>query len=434
MTFIPTDEQWADIQRVVPGAGYLYQNVDLAASFGVSEATIRRVRQSPRRAVSAPQAPAAGPLGAAGAVIDPDGTRTVTSPPMSSGLATVQDAEAYLRERWNLPADVWGVKPITVNEWEANAGGGVVMTLGQVKGTFYPLAGLEAILPAPARWSGRTFPRGRDILRGHYRIMVVGDDQAPYNDAPLHVATCMALRELQPERIAHIGDLCDYTNISRHPDHAVVKASVDECTQAGVDILVGMREAAPNAHFQILAGNHDIRPLSELLQRAERMADIHCAALPGDEHARPRLLDLRALWRLDDLGIEYVEDDRGWRHGQLDLIPGPRGLAAVHGDLTGKNVALNTLASVGRSVICGHTHRPEIVHQWNPTIGFEMRGMVIGAQCAVRGAKRFPTFVARDKWLQGGALVTVFADGEWSAERMRWNGSSLFVAGQRFTP
>lgn len=368
-----------------------------------------------------------------------EGSATVVTAPSSDPLSTTPDAIRALILENGLDPDEWTVVSATLNKWEALGaavnGENPTKTLRQVKVSLRSLVDIIALLPAPAAWTGPKFdPKQRNkALKRTWQIVVTADDQAPYHNEPLHVATCMALRELQPVRVAHLGDLCDYTNISRHADHAKIKAGVDTCTQSGVDILVGEREAAPDAEFDILAGNHDIRPMAELLNRAERMADIHCAMLPG-ETFRKKVLDLRRLWRLDDLGINYVEDERGWQHGELDLVPGPRGLAAVHGDRTGKNVALNTLESVGRSVLMGHTHRPESVYQWNPTIGFEMRAMVIGAQCAVRGDKGFPTFATRDKWLQGGALVTVHGDDEWTAERMRWNGESLFVGGHRWTP
>lgn len=430
----PTDEQTAALSDVAR------THTELAAEYGVSEATIRRAREARRlgrkeaaRVLDAPPH-GGGPLGTPGVTKDADGVTTATSKPLQG----VVDAEAYLRERWNFPADRWHCMSAIGNEWQGGDGEGGTTTYCQVKGSFRPIADIRAIVPEAASWTGPRFPLG---ARGAYgpaglcQIVVVGDDQAPYQDEALHAATCAMLRDIQPAKVAHIGDLCDYTNISKHKDHAVTKAEVDDCTQAGVDILVAMREAAPDAEFQILAGNHDIRPLAELLLRAERMANIHCARLPG-ETERERVLDLRKLWRLDDLGIEYVEDDRGWEHAEIDLIPGPRGLAAVHGNLTGRNVAMRTLEKVGRSVIMGHTHQPESVYSWNRTIGFEMRAMVIGAQCEVRGGggKSFPTFAARDGWAQGGALVTVHPDGEWHAERMRWTGDALLVGRDRYTP
>lgn len=377
------------------------------------------------------------PLGAASRV-DTDAGSTVTSPPISREIIDAAGgAEAYLRARWGFPVDEWHCVSATGNEWLSQKAGGDTLLLGQVKGTFRKVADLAAILPAPAQWAG---PKYRGLRAAHvdtesYQIVVVADDQAPYHDEALHAATCNLLRLVRPAEVAHIGDLCDYTNISKHKDHAVTKADVDECTQAGVDILVGMREAAPAARFRILAGNHDIRPLSELLLRAERMADIHHGRLPG-ETGRRKVLDMRELWRLNDLGIEYVEDPRGWEHAEIDLVPGPRGLAAVHGYLTGANVAKRTLERVGRSVLMAHTHGPEFYSEWNKTIGFEMRAMVIGCQCEVRGegGKSFPTFAPRDGWLQGGARVTVHADNEWTVERIRWNGESLFVGRDRYTP
>lgn len=414
-------------------------HADLARAFGMSDMPIRRWRTKNRweRSTEAavPQAAEQAPVAVAGRKDSADES-VVTSPPvLAADVRAAGGAEAYLRTYWDFPASDWHCVSATGNQWEGPRAGGAVVTYAQVKGTFRPIKALVNIIPRPAEWTGPTFetwPAPKPLAA--HQIVVVADDQAPYHDEALHRATCSMLRALQPARICHIGDLCDYTNISKHKDHQVVKAAVDECTDAGVAILAAMRAAAPYAHFQILPGNHDIRPFSELLLRAERMSGIHCGRLPGEAEAPP-VLDMRRLWRLDDLGIEYVEDERGWEHAELDLVPGPRGLAAVHGWLTGNNVAARTLDAVGRSVVMGHTHRPEIVYQWNNTLGFEMRAMVIGAQCEVRGGggKRFPTFVPRDGWLQGGALVSVYGDGEWEVERMRWNGESLFANGERFT-
>lgn len=416
----------------------------IAELVGRSEMTVRRARVRLDIAPSAktPAQPQVSGAEKTGLTVDhSEGAATIVGKPSDSDDTSEDRVNELIQENGLDPAE-WAVVSVTLNKWDALCaavdGVNATKTMRQVKVSLRSIVDIMAVLPAPAAWTGPKFTPARSRhpfarVSSTWQIVVTADDQAPYHNEPLHIATCMALRELQPRKVAHLGDLCDYTNISKHADHALIKADVDTCTQAGVDILVGEREAAPDAEFQILAGNHDIRPLTELLNRAERMADIHCAKLPG-ETMRERVLDLRKLWRLDDLGIEYVENARGWMHGELDLVPGPRGLAAVHGDRTGKNVALNTLESVGRSVLMGHTHRPESVYQWNPTIGFEMRAMVIGAQCAVRGDKGFPTFATRDKWLQGGALVTVHSDGEWTAERMRWNGESLFTHGHRWTP
>lgn len=403
----------------------------LAAEFGCSTMPIRNWRR--RNNVAAQPAgrpPAGGPLGTPG-ISSHDGEHTVTSPPLEGGLQT-RDAEGYLRERWGFPADRWICVSAVGNEWQGQKAGGESVTFAQVKGSFRPVADIAAILPAPGACKPQTRKVGR--LRGisSHKIVVLSDHQAPYTDDALHAATLAMIENVEPARVAHIGDLCDYTNISKHRDHATIKAAVDECTQAGVDILADLRRAAPNAQIEILEGNHDVRPLTELLGRAERMAGIRSGDL-YDGKGREDILSLRRLWRLDDLGIELVTDERGWQHAELDLVPGPTGLAAVHGWLTGPTVAGNTLNKVGRSVILGHTHRPEHVFRWSQQLKVEQQAVVVGCQCAVRGVKSFPTFVARDNWLQGPAVVTVHRDGEFVIERARWNGDSLFVGADRYS-
>ncbi len=407
-------------------------HVDAADLVGTSEASVRRWRRANGVASAVrPAAAPAAPLGKAG-VTTTDGVSTATSEVLEGGLQT-HDAEGYLRERWGFAAEKWLCVSAVGNEWQGQRAGGEVVTFAQVKGSFRPIHDITALIPAPAEF--RPLPPIKRVKHhaGGYTCLVLSDHQAPYHDEALHAATLALIKDVRPGRIAHIGDLCDYTNISKHRDHAVVRADVDDCTQAGVDILRSLRDAAPDARIQILAGNHDIRPLSELLLRAERMAGIRAGDL-YDGKGREDILSLRRLWRLDDLGIELAEDPRGWEHAELCLVPGVRGLVAAHGWLTGANVAARTLEKVGRSVIIGHTHRPEHVFKWSQQLQCEQQAVVVGAQCEVRGGKNFPTFVARDGWLQGPALVTVYGPEEFAIERCRWSGDSLYASGMAYTP
>lgn len=410
----------------------------LAAAFGCSVMPIRRRRQEIgwTPATRTVALPVKGPLGTPGMTTSQNGLVTATSEPIRGGLADVLDAETYLRERWNLPADEWIVSPaVTVNEWEANVGGGVLATLGQVKGSFRKVTDLADVLPRPAVWTGPRRPwLGKETSGGAFQIVVTSDHQAPYHNEAKHAAMCAMLRSLQPARIGYIGDLCDYTNISKHADHAVVKAAVDECTDAGVSLLEDMREAAPDARFEILAGNHDIRPFSELLLRAERMAGIRSGNLRNSPGRT--LVNFRELWRLDELGIELVEDPRGWQHAELELVPGPRGLVAWHGYLTGDHVAEKSLKQRGVSSIVGHTHRAEHIFKWSNELRCVQQAAVCGASCEARGGggKIFPTFAPHDRWTQGDIVVTVHPDGEFVIEHARWTGDSLILGNRRWAP
>lgn len=412
---------------------------ELAEEFGCSIEPVRRRRRELGWGGPAPAqtvAPVKGPLGTPGLTTAENGTVTVISAPIRGGLADVVDAEAYLRERWNLPVAEWIVSPAaTVNEWEANVGGGVLATLGQVKGSFRKITDLAAVLPRPAEWKGPRRARGKIARHGSpHQIVLTADHQAPYHNEPLHAATCAMLRTLRPARVCHIGDGPDYTNISKHADHAVVKATVDECTDAWVAILEDQREAAPDAAFSILEGNHDVRVFTEQLLRAERLAGMRSGNLRNSP-GKP-MVDFRVMWRLEELGIELVEDPRGWQHAELELVPGERGLVAMHGYLTGDHVAAKSLAQRGRSVVVGHTHRREHVFKWSKELQCEQQAAVCGASCEARGGggKNFPTFAPHDRWTQGAVVVTVHPDDEFVIDHARWNGDSLILGAQRWTP
>lgn len=404
----------------------------LAAEFGCSTMPIRNWRRrhgitSAGQRVAAP----ASPLGTAGTHTTDDGVVTATSEPLCGG---VQDAESYLRERWGLPVDTYALLSVTGNEWQGPVSGGGVATYGQVKGTFRKIADIQSFLPKPAVY--RKLPRPR-VLRApaatSWQMVLLADHQAPYHDEALLAAQVAMAADLQPRRIGHLGDLCDFTDISKHRDHAVVNAKVNECIQAGHDILRALREAAPHAEFELLWGNHDVRPFTELLGRAERMADIRCADMgDGDREA---LVSLERALRLPELGIKAVTDSRGWDHAELDIVPGSRGLSGRHGWLTGKNVAARTLEKVGRSVVVGHIHRPEHVYSWSKQLHCEQQAVVVGCSCEVRGGgnKHFPTFVPEDDWLQGAALVTVWPDQEFTIELARWTGDSLVIGSRRWS-
>jgi hypothetical protein len=409
----------------------------LARAFGMSDMPIRNWRKANgwSKGGGAPKAPLTNPLGTPGRVDTPDETTVTGRPVLQAAVASAGGAEPYLRATWNLAAEDWYCTSATVNQWEGPQAGGGVVIYAQAKGSFRPVKALADLIPSPAVWTGPRYggwARHDAPFGGSFNAIVMGDHQAPYIDEALHAATLRMIEAVEPEELVHLGDLCDYTTISRHRDHAYVKAEVDACTQSGVDILASIRAAAPDARFRIIPGNHDVRPLTELLARAERMAGIRCAKLPGEE-SRDELLNLKALWRLDDLGIELCDDPRGWDHAEVELVPGPRGLVVIHGYLTGNNVAGRTLDKVGRSVIMGHTHGPEHVYQWCKPLGIEQQAVVIGCQCAVRGeSHHFPTFAANDTWLQGPALVTVHDDGEFAIERARWTGKHLIVGSERF--
>lgn len=364
-------------------------------------------------------------------VVLKNGEAIATGDPLADGLKS-RDAEGYLRERWGLPEDEWVNVSVTVNEWQGPKAGGEVVTFAQAKGTFRKLADVQLVSPAthvPELVRPKPVRRATDAPRV---FIVEGDHQAPYFDPALDAAATAMVADLQPEHHVFLGDLMDFPTISRHADHPAAMATVRECLEAGYGVLRRRAEAAPNAKRHLLKGNHDWRLESELLLRAERMAYI----TPVGE-TEPAL-SLRRLLHLDALGVELVEDARGWEHAEVELIPGPRGLVVRHGWITGANTAKRSLEKRGRSLMVGHGHGREHYFSWDPSAETERQATMVGTMSRVRGGGgddlHFPNFATCDDWLQGLATVTVWPSGRFVIEHARWEDGALYWRDRAWRP
>lgn len=340
------------------------------------------------------------------------------------------DIATLIRER-GLDPDEWIVTSTTLKEWDALTKAEPGETNGQRRLRYWTVTLARAphlilALPAvhvPVVKRSRVGPPASEKP---VTIVVEGDHQIPYHDPKLHIASVEMLRTLaKKHRLAehvYLGDLGDYPTISRHPDHPAAMAAVNDVTQGSYDVLREKAEATPNIRRRKLKGNHDWRVEGELLARAERMYGIK----PADTAAGPELpaLSLRRLLHLDALGIELVEDPRGWQHGEVELISGMRGLVVRHGWLTGENTAKKSMLKRGRSMIVGHTHGREHTFWWDPSAEVERQGVVAATMSHARNPV-FPHFAVCDNWLQGSVVVTVWPDKAFQIEHARWDGKNL---------
>lgn len=376
---------------------------------------------------------------AAGGVRLDDDTVTVTTP--AAANAQLGDYAAMLRERGLDPAD-WTVVSVKANEWDAMTsdkatGDNRVVRMGQWTITLKPAAHRILAMPAVHVPSVKRTSVGPPPSERPETIVVEGDHQVPYHDPALHLASLHMLRDLaKKHRLAEhvfLGDTADFPTISRHDDHPAATAPPQEVIQGTYGLLREKAEAAPNVRRRKLKGNHDWRLESEQLKRAERLYGIAPAQRWEDLQPECPALHLNRLLHLPELGIELVEDPRGWEHAEVELVPGPRGLVVRHGWLHGAKTAENSLRKRGRSIIVGHIHRREQVFVWDPSMGCERVGVVAGTMSLVRN-ERYPHYTTLDNWLQGCVLVTRWPDGDFVVEHAHWNGEQLRWHDQSWRP
>lgn len=193
-------------------------------------------------------------------------------------------------------------------------------------------------------------------------IIALPDFQIPYHDPALTRLFVRFIGEVQPAAVIHVGDFIDEPEPSRWN-----KGSAGEYAGTLADSFETARQwirdlrAVYDGPFSLKIGNHD-RRVTEYIRR-------YAPALECFDEMR-----LESLLRADEYGVKV-------EHGIFDVAPG---WVCAHGDEGGFSskageTAMKLAESIGKSVVCGHTHRAALLaksHGYNgrtrPLYGLEV--------------------------------------------------------------
>ena len=284
-------------------------------------------------------------------------------------------------------------------------------------------------LPELAGWKPLPKPKARKTA-GVKTAVVCGDQHAPHHDKTLHALFCRYLADEQPDLIEINGDLLDFADISRHRQMPKSGPSgeyqytntVNECLQAGFNILYDYRKAAPNAQIRMQFGNHTQRLYFALVDNLKGLYDI--TAAEDDVPA----LSLRRLLRLDELHVELVEKD--WEQAKTRVN---RRLTVLHGHSTSKNPGQKMLNDLTGSTLQGHSHRISLNYRTSHDLddGAETRlAGECGCMCEIEGGLDY----ARDPdWQAGFMIVKHWSDDDFTvAPAIYLPGRLLIPDGRRY--
>ncbi len=355
-----------------------------------------------------------------------DDAEAQTEPATSKPV--LDDPDAMLRQR-GLEPDHWEITHVTVNEYQGPASAEHSEKTGQTSITYYQTKftcrkrnpDTQLI---PARVDGINYSTLFRDTRAHEReakrklVVLVGDQQAPFQDEKLHKLFCSWLAQNVPHEGVLMGDTVDYPDVSKHREKPEVSRTLKQCNDSGYDMLRDYVEHSPATNWTKIAGNHDIRIDHYVIEKAPAL--INLSRANSDE----RILAVEYLLRLDELGIEYVKPPQdNWQLGQVNVT---NQLAARHGWLAKKGAgatALATLETLGYSVVVGHTHRQGKVYKTvhdimgNPKT---VTGVETGCMCRLDLGHA----VSPD-WQQGFATATVEPDGSFNLELATYDGATL---------
>jgi len=174
--------------------------------------------------------------------------------------------------------------------------------------------------------------------------LVVSDIQHPYEDKQMVSKVLAVASDMQPDQIVFVGDVIDFTEVGRWTK---AKAGEYEPTlqrnlDGTRDILSAFRDAAPAAVIRYSRANHE--------DRLEKYIADYAPALRTLRDVR-----IESLLRLDSLGISY----------ERRIFEACPGVLICHGDEVAYSVVpgklgLGLVARFGRSVVHGHSHRPNL--------------------------------------------------------------------------
>lgn len=222
-------------------------------------------------------------------------------------------------------------------------------------------------------------------------IVLLPDTQVPYHDAKYVEALQRFVGDFQPDVLAHVGDHLDAPEPSRwNKGMAGEYAPTLANSIAEASAMLGFFREVHDGPFHLKLGNHDERVETYVQRYAPALA-----SLPG--------LKIETLLGTDALDIDV-------HRSVHEIAPG---WLLAHGHEAGLNrtaggTAMGLARKVGKSVVCGHTHRAGIQHETRGYLGkvSTLFGMEVGHAMDMRKADYLKYGGAN--WAQAFGILRVF--------------------------
>lgn len=370
-----------------------------ARKVGMTESTLRR-RLAKNKSSALLESPEVG--------VFPDGSATLDADEAS----TIEETF----EEHGLTAEDWEVISVRAGRWGNDEDQRKTFRMSAIrKDNLLREADLSNFTPPPAP---------AEVEDADRSIVICGDHHAPHQDRGLHECMLAYLADEQPHEGVILGDLADFSTISRHRTQAGFAQSVNENSDAVVSILNDYRSASPNTHWTILRGNHDDRLEYALMDHNPELYQIRPGTILGESDVPA--LNLRRLWHLDLLNIDLVDTE--WKLGKYAVTPS---LTARHGYLVSEGAGHQMLNKHSNSQIQGHSHRMRFTYRTKHDPQDVRVAIEAGTMAQIADGLGYAT---EPNWQQGFVVGAAFEDGDFAlAPAIYLPGRLLLSDGRRYT-
>lgn len=227
--------------------------------------------------------------------------------------------------------------------------------------------------------------------------LVISDLHIPYHDTPAIRAALSEARRRNVVGILLNGDVADCFAVSRWEKDPRKRNFPEEIAMLR-QFFGALREAFPKAQIVWKAGNHEQRLTSYLMTKAPELLGLEC-------------LNLDSLTGADNLGVQYVDDNRPVKIGELWTLHGHEYKFNISNPV---NPARGIYLRTKVSTLIGHLHQSSS-HTEPNLDGHLITCWSIGMLCDPH-----PDYSPLNKWNAGFANVEVSAGGAFEVDNMRY--------------
>lgn len=183
------------------------------------------------------------------------------------------------------------------------------------------------------------------------RIVVLSDMHFPEHDRAVWATTQEIIKSVKPDEVILLGDFLEMGSVSQHGGGDLEKLTED--FMSGKAALKQLREAVgDDCRITYLEGNHESRLSRFIMAKAPSLKDSLSYEVG---------LDLKAL------NVDWVPEYKQPIHrGDLDLTHGHQDLRERPSKYHAAKMA-DVYGRPGRTVLYGHTHKPQTFTR--PTVG-----------------------------------------------------------------
>jgi len=219
-----------------------------------------------------------------------------------------------------------------------------------------------------------------------YKILVFPDMHMPYHSEPAVEAAIQLGEAFKPDEMVHLGDLCDFYNVSNFPKKRDRPSNLGKELDEAKAMLAEIKARTGAERCTLLEGNHEARIRKYIWNKAPQFGRI-------------RALHVDSLLGLKDIGWDFIPEHKFYAVNDVYF---------THGEFCTIHAAKKHMDEYRVSIIHGHAHR--ITSRYHKGLSGTIEGHEMGCLCSFDVSA---DYVKRANWQHAVGTVVIRGSDYW---------------------